>query len=313
MIIGLMILSHAAFGQVPGKKVDGPILIFDTLTINKGDVIFLGKGSDPNSGAFSHITTPIKKLVNVPNKVIPVGTHTEYQLIAEGLSESYNGRSYSVQHFSKVSSKKKGEDVFGVIDVGLSFDGKLDLSVYNQAVDFEAAILAGEIVKINDIDFSRPDYYTTSREIPQFVFTKEGVLPVVVDFEGKGRDELYRRTVNWYNEYYNNKTENLLRTVENREVEIAGLKNGVLVSKVMGVELFLDIQYQFKIEFIENKIRMTFVSADQLAQFQEELSQEEKESVGNSEKINKMTEDFKIEMEKMMNEISASLVDYLMK
>jgi len=156
LIIGLLILSYSAFGQIPGKKVDGPILIFDTLTINKGDVIYLGKGSDPNSGAFSHITTPRKKLVNVPNKVIPMVTHTEYQLIAEGLSDGYNGRSYSIKHFSKVSSKKNGDDIFGVIDVGLSFDGKLDMSVYNQAVNFEAAILAGEIIKINDIDFTKP-------------------------------------------------------------------------------------------------------------------------------------------------------------
>jgi hypothetical protein len=312
LIIGLMILSYSAFGQIPGKKIDGPILIFDTLTVNKGDMIYLGKGSDPNSGAFSHITTPIKKLVNVPNKVIPIGTHTEYQLIAEGLSDGYNGRAYSIEHFSKVSSKKNGDDIFGVIDVGLSFDGKLDLSVYNQAVNFEAAILAGEIIKINDIDFTKPGK-TTSREIPQFIFSKEGVQPIVVDFEGMNRSELFAGTLNWYQDYYRNKVENSIRTDENREVEIAGLKKGVLVSKIMGVELFLDIQYQFKIEFIENSIRMNFVSVDQMGQFLEEFSQEENDSVENSEKINKMTEDFKIEMEKMMNEISASLINYLMK
>jgi hypothetical protein len=194
----------------------------------------------------------------------------------------------------------------------LSFDGKLDLSVYNQAVNFEAAILAGEIIKINDIDFTKPGK-TTSREIPQFIFSKEGVQPIVVDFEGMNRSELFAGTLNWYQDYYRNKVENSIRTDENREVEIAGLKKGVLVSKIMGVELFLDIQYQFKIEFIENSIRMNFVSVDQMGQFLEEFSQEENDSVENSEKINKMTEDFKIEMEKMMNEISASLINYLMK
>ena len=307
-----MILSCPAFGQIPGQLVDGPIVIFDTLTINKGDVIYLGKGSDPNSGAFSHITTPRKKLVSVPIKFIPIGTTTKYQLIAEGLSDGYNGRSYSIKHFSKVTSKKNGDDIFGVIDVGMSFDGKLDLGVYNQAVNFEDAILAGEIIKINDIDFTKPGK-TTLREIPQFTFTKEGVQPVVVDFEGMNRSELFAGTINWYQDYYTNKVENLIRTVENREVEIAGLKKGVLVSKIMGVELFLDIQYQFKIEFIENRIRMNFVSVDQMGQFMEEVSKEEKDSVENSEKINKLTEDFKIEMEKMMNEISSSLVNYLMK
>ena len=310
LIIGLLILSYSAFGQIPGKKVDGPILIFDTLRIKKGDVVYLGKGSDPNSGAFSHITTPRKKLVSVPNKVVPMVTHTEYQLIAEGLSDSYNGRSYSLKHFSKVSSKKNGDEIFGVIDVGLSFDGKLDRIVYNQAVNLEAAILAGEIVKINDIDFSKPGK-TTLREIPQFKFTKEGVQPIAVDFAGMSTSELYAGTINWYQDYYKNKVENSIRTVENREVEIAGLKNGVLVSKIMGVELFLDIQYLFNIEFTENTIRMNFASVDQMSQLMDEVSQKERDSVENSKKINKITEGFEIEMEKMMNEISASLVNYL--
>jgi hypothetical protein len=151
----------------------------------------------------------------------------------------------------------------------MSFDGKLDLGVYNQAVNFEDAILAGEIIKINDIDFTKPGK-TTLREIPQFIFTKEGVLPIVVDFEGINRSELYAGTINWYQDYYRNKVENLISTFENREVEIAGLKKGVLISKIMGVELFLDIQYQFKIEFIENRIRMNFVSVDQMGQFMED-------------------------------------------
>ena len=311
-IIGLLILSYSAFGQIPGKKFDGPILIFDTLTIKKGDVIYLGKGSDPDSGAFVHITTPRKKLVNVPSKVLPMVTHTEHQLIAEGLSDGYNGRSYSIKHFSKVSSKKNGDDIFGVIDVGMSFDGELDLSVYNQAVNFEAAILSGEIIKINDVDFANPGK-TTLREIPQFIFTKEGAQPIAVDFADMSKGELYAGTINWYQDYYKNKVENLIRTVEDSEVEISGLKKGVLVSKIMGVELFLDIPYQFKIEFIEHSIRMNFVSRDQMGQSMAAFSQEEKDSEANGAKINQMTADFKIEMEKMMNEISASLVTYLMK
>jgi len=50
-----------------------------------------------------------------------------------------------------------------------------------------------------------------------------------------------------------------------------------------------------------------------MGEIMDEVSQEEKDSIENSEKIKKMAEDFKIEMGKMMNEISASLVDYLMK
>lgn len=58
LIIGFLILSFSVFGQIPGKDFDGPIVIFDTLTIKKGDIIYLGKGSDFNTGNFLYITTP---------------------------------------------------------------------------------------------------------------------------------------------------------------------------------------------------------------------------------------------------------------
>ena len=308
MILGFMIFSHAVFGQIPGKKVDGPIFIFDTLSIKKGDVIFLGRGSDSTSGNFIHITTPKKYMTDFSGNK----SHAEFKNTPQGISNNYNGRSFTILNFSKISSKKNGDSYLGVFSIGPTFDGTLNMGMYKQAVDFEAAILAGEIVKINDIDFTKPRKIV-SREIPQFIFNEESVQPIVVDFEGMSKSELYGRTVNWYNESYYNKVGSSLRAVENIEVEIAALKKGVLVSKIMGVELFLDIQYRFKVEFTEEKIRMSFISVNQMGQIIDEMTQEEKDSVENSEKIQKMAEDFKIEMEKMMNEISASLVDYLMK
>ena len=303
-----MIFSHAVFGQIPGKKVDGPIFIFDTLSIKKGDVIFLGRGSDSTSGNFIHITTPKKYMTDFSGNK----SHAEFKNTPQGISNNYNGRSFTILNFSKISSKKNGDSYLGVFSIGPTFDGTLNMGMYKQAVDFEAAILAGEIVKINDIDFTKPRKIV-SREIPQFIFNEESVQPIVVDFEGMSKSELYGRTVNWYNESYYNKVGSSLRAVENIEVEIAALKKGVLVSKIMGVELFLDIQYRFKVEFTEEKIRMSFISVNQMGQIIDEMTQEEKDSMENSEKIQKMAEDFKIEMEKMMNEISASLVDYLMK
>ena len=308
MILGFMIFSHAVFGQIPGKKVDGPIFIFDTLSIKKGDVIFLGRGSDSTSGNFIHITTPKKYMTDFSGNK----SHAEFKNTPQGISNNYNGRSFTILNFSKISSKKNGDSYLGVFSIGPTFDGTLNMGMYKQAVDFEAAILAGEIVKINDIDFTKPRKIV-SREIPQFIFNEESVQPIVVDFEGMSKSELYGRTVNWYNESYYNKVGSSLRAVENIEVEIAALKKGVLVSKIMGVELFLDIQYRFKVEFTEEKIRMSFISVNQMGQIIDEMTQEEKDSMENSEKIQKMAEDFKIEMEKMMNEISASLVDYLMK
>ena len=63
-IIVLLILSNTVFGQIPGKTIEGPIVLFDTLTVKQGDVIYLGKGSDPETGNFINLYIPKNKLAN---------------------------------------------------------------------------------------------------------------------------------------------------------------------------------------------------------------------------------------------------------
>lgn len=63
-IIGILILSNTVFGQIPGKAIKGPIILFDTLTVKKGDIIYLGKGSNPETGNFIHLYAPKNKTVN---------------------------------------------------------------------------------------------------------------------------------------------------------------------------------------------------------------------------------------------------------
>ena len=298
---------HSVFGQIPGKKFDGEIVIFDTLTIKKGDVIFLGKGSDPNSGNFTHITTPKKYMTDLSGNK----SHAEFKNTPQGISNSYNGRSFAIKNFSKVSSKKTGDIILGVIDIGASFDGKLDLGIYNQAVNFESAILAGEIIKINDIDFTNSIKKST-REIPHFVLGEDGIQPIFIDFEEMSKGELYAKALNWYNAYYNNENESFLTTFENELVEIDGKKE-VLFSKISGVDLFVDLEYRFRIEFMENKILLDFSSVGEASQITDDASPEDLDSFDNNEKLKKMVENLKVQTEQMMNEISSSLVDYLMK
>jgi len=304
LIIGLLILSHSVFGQIPGKRVDGPLVIFDTLTIKTGDVIFMGKGSDANSGDFVHITTPKKYMTDFSSDM----GYSEWKSTSQGISSSYNGRSYAIEYFSKVSSAKNEEVILGVIAIGKSFDGKLDLGVYKQAVNFEAAIQAGEIIKINEIEFAKS---SRTINIPHFEFGKEGVKPIVVAFDGVNKEELFAGTLNWYNEYYKNKSENILSAVENEKVGIAGVKKGVFISKIVGVDLFGDVEYRFLIEFKENEISMNFITGGEDGQITEDVSQED--YFDKNGKIRKMYADFKTNMEQMMDEISFSLVDYLSK
>lgn len=52
LVIGLFILSKSVFAQIPAKPIEGPIVLFDTLTVKQGDMIYLGKGSDPGDRQF---------------------------------------------------------------------------------------------------------------------------------------------------------------------------------------------------------------------------------------------------------------------
>lgn len=305
LMFGLLIVCNSVFGQIPGKKMDGPIVIFDTISIKKGDLIYLGKGSDPNSGDYMYITTPKKKLVDVPNK-IGIGTHTEYKLIAEGISNNYNGRSFPIKSFSLLTSKNNDDKILGVIQVGASFNGKLDPGIYNQAIDFEAAILAGEIIKINDIDFTKTD---STKELPHFTLTPNGVQPIVFALNGKSKQELYTRTLNWYIVYYKNKNESSITTIENKEVGIVAQKSGVLISKILGTEVFADVEYRFIIEYLDNGIRMNFGFVGDSIQNPDDATQEG--YFDEDGQVKKGFQNFKVSVEQMMNEISNSLIDYL--
>jgi len=304
LIIGLLILSNSVSGQIPGKKFDGPMVIFDTLTIKKGDIIFLGKGSDPISGNFLHITTPKKYMTDFSGNK----THEEFKNTPQGISNNYNGRTFAIKDFSKVSSKKNGDMILGVIDVGPSFDGTLNLGMYKQAVNFEAAILAGEIVKINDIDFTKP---SRTIEIPHFVFNKDGVQPISVVFNDISKDELYAKTLRWYRDYYKNRDASFLSVIEKERVGIVGLQRGVLISRVFGADVFADLEYRFLIDFIGNEINMNFMIGGEDGQITPDDSPDDYfDENGETRDIN---EDSKNSIEQMMNEISVSLVDYLLK
>jgi hypothetical protein len=221
LVIGLLILNNSVTGQIPGKKFDGPIVIFDTLTIKEGDIIFLGKGSDPVTGNFIHITTPRKYMTVLSGNK----SYQEFKNTPQGISSMYNDRSFAIEHFSKASSRKKDDLILGIISIGGSFDGELSLGMYKQAVDFEVAILAGEIIKINDIDFNKKSStIKNKRNIPQFVFIKDSIQPIFVAFENKSIQDLYTKTLQWYNANYENKAQNPVTTVENKELTIAGVK-----------------------------------------------------------------------------------------
>ena len=307
LLLGLIIATHSVFAQIPGKRMEGPLTLFDTLTLKKGDLILLGKGSDPTSGDFMYITTPRKRLVSVPNKLLKVGTHTEYKTIAPGISYNYNGQAFAIEYFSKVTSKDNQDFISGVISVGASLQNP-DQEIYRQAVNFEAAIQAGEIIKINELDFTRP-VSKTKLALPQFVFGPQGIQPIAIVVDGVSKQELYARTLRWYNNHDHYRDENLMTTVQNEEVKIVGLRKGILVSRILGVDLFGDVEYHFQIDVRDNILRLSFDTGGADGQITEGVSQSDYFESNGQVKI--PFTNFKTTLEQLMNELSYSLAEYV--
>lgn len=130
-IITLTILSvlslYKGYSQIPGYKMEGPITIFDTLKVYEGDTLYLGKGSDPRTGDFVFIYTPMNVLLGTPQVFLhALYSHTKVQ----------------VKFFKSFESRKIGKKVFTVADFG----------GLNNVIELEGAITSGEIIRINSVD-----------------------------------------------------------------------------------------------------------------------------------------------------------------
>ena len=113
LIIGILILSNTVFGQIPGKTIEGPIVLFDTLTVKQGDIIYLGKGSNPETGDFINLYAPKNKVTPIVTEII-LEEFTENDVEFESiprmdLDKGFAGKQLVIESFSKVSSKKEGE------------------------------------------------------------------------------------------------------------------------------------------------------------------------------------------------------------
>jgi hypothetical protein len=79
----------------------------------------------------------------------------------------------------------------------------------------------------------------------------------------------------------------------------------------MGVEVLSNLKYRFMIGFKENEIQLTFISVGEGSQTTEPESQHPVDPKEQNAKREKAYADLKVNLEVMMNELSASLVAFL--
>jgi len=317
LIIVLLILSNTVFGQIPGKTIEGPIVLFDTLTVKQGDVIYLGKGSDPETGNFIHLYIPKNKLANTLYNVFSNNDDLSHKAIPQkNLDKEFEDKQLVIESFSKVSSKKKGKNILGVINMkeyqfieGIFFN--------DVAVDFEPAIKSGEIIKI-----SAPKLAEKVPEVElllsPFEMTIKGIEPVVVSINNLSRIELYNKTLDWTNSFYIIPNQATITAVPDKKININDFAKNVQFGKIMGMDFFANLPYLFVVDFTDGEIKMTFTLGDENG----DITDGNGEIIANISpshmfnkkgEVLKMSKTLKIEAEKAMNDLSDSLVDYLIK
>ena len=317
LIIVILILSNTVLGQIPGKTIEGPIVLFDTLTVKEGDVIYLGKGSDSETGNFIYLYVPKNKLANTLYNVFSNNDDLSHKAIPQrNLDKEFADKQLVIESFSNVSSKKKGKKILGVINMkeyqfieGIFFN--------NVAVDFESAIKSGEIIKI-----CAPKLAEKVPEVelllPPFEMTMKGIEPVIVSINNLSRIELYNETLNWTNSFYTIPNQATIITVPDEKININDYAKNVQFGKIMGIDFFANMPYLFIVDFTDGEIKMTFTLGDENGDITDEngdiiANTSPKHMFNNKGEVLKMSKTLKTQAEKAMNDLSSSLVDYLMK
>ncbi|WP_372770257.1 hypothetical protein [Lutibacter sp.] len=318
LIICLLILSNSVFGQIPGRSIEGPIVLFDTLAIKQGDIIYLGKGSDPDTGNFIHLYIPKNKTVNTLYNIFSNNDDLSHKAIPQrNLDKDFADKQLLIESFSKVSSKKRGDRILGVINMK-KYQFVEGVFFNDIAVDFEPAIRSGEIIKISSPELLEEEAQVVELLFSPFEITQKGIEPVVVAINNLSSIELYNKTLDWTNSSYIIPNQATITAVPDEKIEINDFAKNVPFGTIMGMELFADLPYLFVIDFTDGEIRMTFTLGGKNG----DITDENGEVIANISpshmfnkkgEVLKMSKILKEEAEKIMNDLSHAVVDYILQ
>ncbi len=100
------------------------MVFHDSVVVNEGDVLTLGRGSDTRTGDFVFIYRPANAFIGSPLQYYP---------------NIYSNTQVKVKFFKEYSTAKTGRKIFTVIDA----------PGYNMVAEISPAIETGEIIAVN--------------------------------------------------------------------------------------------------------------------------------------------------------------------
>lgn len=101
-------------------------------------------------------------------------------------------------------------------------------------------------------------------QIPtRYEITKDGFTDFVVsDVQGKSKDEIYRKTVEWINKTYKDPKEVIKAEVVNDYVRIEGISDGLNCSAPLGMTLCQNVRYQIEISVKDSKYKFDVIEME---------------------------------------------------
>lgn len=149
-----------------------------------------------------------------------------------------------------------------------------------------------------------------SQNIEKFELTKEGVKPVVIEFDSLNASQLYTKAMNWVQETYKNPEVVLKTKIENEKLRVDGISKAAWFYKGMGMTMYYDVEYSFHIEIKDEKVRLSFTFGNTWGDGKSSYLDYTKLWKEDGE-FYRMYRDTKPGMDKMMNDLSLSFYTYM--
>lgn len=102
-------------------------------------------------------------------------------------------------------------------------------------------------------------YSAFSQDIQELKLTKDGVKPVVLNFEDLTSNQIYDKSLMWIQEDFINPKDVLKENIENEKIVIDGFAQKAWWFESMGLKNYNHMQYTVKIYFKENSVVFEYV------------------------------------------------------
>lgn len=103
--------------------------------------------------------------------------------------------------------------------------------------------------------------YSGFAQETEFTFSEKGFTDFVIkNCEGKNKESLYKKIIDWVAVTYNDPKEVIKGEIINDYIRIQGIKNGVKLGTLLGLQTIDNYKYQIEISVKDNKYKFDVIN-----------------------------------------------------